>query len=43
VQAVTHFNNPKILAEVSTGLGEAMVGINCDSLLDKERFEKRGW
>ena len=43
VQAVTHYNNPKILAEVSTGLGEAMVGINCDSLHDKERFEKRGW
>merc|ERR1719362_105025 len=27
VQAVTHFNDPKVLAEVSTGLGEAMVGI----------------
>lgn len=43
VQAVTHYNNPKILAEVSTGLGEAMVGINCDSLIDNDRFEKRGW
>eukprot|EP00798_Chlamydomonas_sp_ICE-L_P007604 gene7604-757_t len=29
VQAVTHFNNPQILAEVSAGLGEAMVGIDC--------------
>jgi len=28
VQAVTNFNNPKILAEVSTGIGEAMVGIS---------------
>ncbi len=27
-QAVTHFNNPKVLAEVSGGLGEAMVGID---------------
>ena len=28
VQAVTHYNNPKILAQVSTNIGEAMVGIN---------------
>ena len=28
VKAVTHYNDPKVLAEVSTGLGEAMVGIN---------------
>eukprot|EP00210_Caulerpa_lentillifera_P007107 g6800.t1 len=29
VQAVTHYNDPKVLAEVSKGLGEPMVGINC--------------
>ncbi|KAL9583741.1 MAG: hypothetical protein Q9212_002528 [Teloschistes hypoglaucus] len=34
VQAVTHYNDPKILAEVSTGLGEAMVGINVVRFLD---------
>ena len=28
MQATTHFNNPKILAEASSGLGEAMVGIS---------------
>lgn len=28
VKAVTNFNDPKILAEISTNLGEAMVGIN---------------
>ncbi|MCV2231251.1 pyridoxal 5'-phosphate synthase lyase subunit PdxS [Acholeplasma manati] len=28
VKAVTNYNNPKILAEISTDLGEAMVGIN---------------
>jgi pyridoxal 5'-phosphate synthase pdxS subunit len=28
VKAVTNFNDPKILAEVSRDLGEAMVGIN---------------
>lgn len=30
VQAVTHFNNPEILAEVSTDLGDPMVGINIE-------------
>ena len=29
VQAVTHFQDPAVLAEVSAGLGEAMVGIDC--------------
>ena len=32
VQATTHFNDPKVLAEVSIGLGEAMVGINVASM-----------
>merc|ERR1719512_417718 len=32
VKAVTHFNNPSILAEVSEDLGEAMTGINMDDL-----------
>merc|ERR1712150_353546 len=32
VQAVTHFRDPKILAEVSEDLGEAMTGINMDNL-----------
>ncbi|KAJ6625928.1 Pyridoxal 5'-phosphate synthase subunit SNZERR, partial [Pseudolycoriella hygida] len=32
VQATTHFNNPKLLAELSEDLGQAMVGINCDKL-----------
>jgi len=33
VAAVTHFDNPKILAEVSTDLGPAMVGIDCDEIM----------
>merc|ERR1711988_1781733 len=33
VKAVTHFNDPKVLAEVSEDLGEAMTGINCDELV----------
>ena len=32
VQATTHFNNPKIVAEVSEGLGEAMDGLEIDKL-----------
>ena len=43
VEATTHFQDPKILAEVSTGLGEPMVGISSASLTDGERLEVRGW
>ncbi|KAH0609893.1 uncharacterized protein H6S33_012439 [Morchella sextelata] len=43
VQAVTHFNDPKVLAEVSTDLGEAMVGLNVEKLSGGERMAKRGW
>merc|ERR1712154_555916 len=32
VKAVTHYNNPQVLAEVSEDLGEAMTGINMDDL-----------
>merc|ERR1711988_889514 len=32
VKAVTHFNDPKVLAEVSEDIGDAMTGINCDDL-----------
>ncbi|KAJ1840238.1 Pyridoxal 5'-phosphate synthase subunit snz1 [Coemansia sp. RSA 2703] len=43
VKAVTHYKDAKLLAEVSENLGEAMVGINCDSLAENERLEKRGY
>jgi pyridoxal 5'-phosphate synthase pdxS subunit len=43
VEATTHFADPAILARVSTGLGEAMVGISSASLLPEERLETRGW
>merc|ERR1719356_1176060 len=32
VKAVTHFNDPAMLAEVSTDIGEPMTGINMDDL-----------
>ena len=43
VEAVTHFNDPKILSEVSKGLGEAMVGIGVSELQENERLAVRGW
>ncbi|KAF2231892.1 vitamin B6 biosynthesis protein [Viridothelium virens] len=43
VQAVTHYQDPKVLAEVSTGLGDAMVGINCESMKPGEKLAVRGW
>ncbi len=43
VQATTHFDNPKILAEVSKGLGAAMRGIALEAIPDAERLAVRGW
>jgi pyridoxal 5'-phosphate synthase pdxS subunit len=43
VQAVTHYNDPAILAEVSRDLGEAMVGINVAALPREELLSVRGW
>ena len=43
VKAVTHYNNPEILAEISRNLGEAMVGRNVSDLEDNERLAYRGW
>jgi pyridoxal 5'-phosphate synthase pdxS subunit len=43
VQAVTHFNDPQILAEISEDLGEPMVGINIETLATNERMASRGW
>jgi len=43
VEAVTHYNDPSILAKVSEDLGEAMVGINIDTLNEDERYAHRGW
>ena len=43
VEATTHFQDAKILTEVSTGLGEPMVGISSASLAEGERLEVRGW
>ncbi len=43
VKATTHYNDPDILAELSKNLGEAMVGIEMDNIIQEERMQERGW
>lgn len=43
VQAVTHYNDPAVLAAVSEDLGEAMVGLNCGTMDAKDKMQGRGW
>jgi len=43
VEATTHFRDPKIIAEVSRNLGEAMVGRTAASLPESEQLAVRGW
>jgi pyridoxal 5'-phosphate synthase pdxS subunit len=43
VEATTHYNDAKILAQVSRGLGDAMSGLSTASLQPEELLETRGW
>ena len=43
VRTVTHYKDPGIIAEVSRGLGDAMVGIEIDKIPEGELLAKRGW
>lgn len=43
VEAVSQFNDPSVIAKVSAGLGEAMVGINISDIPTDERLAQRGW
>jgi pyridoxal 5'-phosphate synthase pdxS subunit len=43
VDAVTYYDDPKILAEISKDLGEPMIGIDIRTLKEEERYERRGW
>ncbi|MBM7787893.1 pyridoxal 5'-phosphate synthase lyase subunit PdxS [Tenggerimyces flavus] len=43
VKATTFFDDPDVVAKVSRGLGEAMVGINVATLPESERLATRGW
>jgi pyridoxal 5'-phosphate synthase pdxS subunit len=43
VRAVTHYQNPEVLLEVSNGLGQAMDGIDITKLAENEKLAGRGW
>ncbi|NLA56371.1 MAG: pyridoxal 5'-phosphate synthase lyase subunit PdxS, partial [Corynebacterium humireducens] len=43
VKATQNYDDPKVIAEVSRGLGEAMVGINVDDIPVPHRLSERGW
>jgi len=43
VKATTYYTDPKVVTEVSRGLGEAMVGINVADIPVPHRLAERGW
>src|SRR5246127_3301652 len=43
VKAVTFYDDPDVLAKVSRGLGEPMVGINVEQIAQPHRLAQRGW
>ena len=43
VQATTHYDDPKILADVSKGLGAPMRGLAMEAIPAEERLAVRGW
>jgi len=43
VKSVTHYMDPAVLAEVSRGLKDAMVGISAVGLEEDDKMAKRGW
>ncbi len=43
VKATTFHDDPEMIAKVSRGLGEAMVGINVEDVPQSHRLAERGW
>jgi pyridoxal 5'-phosphate synthase pdxS subunit len=43
VKATTFHDDPDVIAKVSRGLGEAMVGINVADIPEEQRYAARGW
>lgn len=43
VEAVAHFDDPKTILEVSSGLGEAMAGLDIKEIPEDQRLQERGW
>ncbi len=43
MKATTYYDDPSVIAEVSKGLGDAMVGLNVSDLPAPHRLAERGW
>ncbi len=43
VKAVTHYNRPEILAEISEGLPKAMRGVSMEAIPEDQQLARRGW
>lgn len=43
VEAVAHYNKPDVIAKVSKNLGEAMPGLEIETLPKEQRLQERGW
>ena len=43
VEATTHYNNPEVLCQVSTGLKSAMEGLDISDIPEDEMLQNRGW
>jgi pyridoxal 5'-phosphate synthase pdxS subunit len=43
VEAVSHYDDPKVIAEVSKGLGDAMKGMEISTIAPEQRLQERGW
>jgi len=43
VEAVANFNKPKVIAEISKNLGDAMVGMEIDKIPKEQLLQERGW
>jgi pyridoxal 5'-phosphate synthase pdxS subunit len=43
VRATTHYQDPKVLAELSEGIGEAMAGLDVAKMDESEMLQTRGW
>jgi pyridoxal 5'-phosphate synthase pdxS subunit len=43
VRSVAHYNDPKVLAEVSEELGDAMPGLDVAKMPQSELLQTRGW
>lgn len=43
VEAVAYYDNPRVLARISKGLGEAMRGLDVSKMKEEELLQTRGW